>query len=967
MGKRILRTALILLVGMSSTRVALYAPAASSQEEARATESKAEDPVLKLKGTLLMPDGSVAKDVVLEHSEKSASDVLSATINQGQFEIKTTGTNLNNPPILFRTADWNLQALLTIGGHTLRTQCATPQRITLAPTKVIRVKVIDGTKAVAHAHVQVRTGLFTFPGKTQADGVAELKVPADELVSVLYAWTDDHKIGGLSYDRKSEAERRGDGFQIDVSQSEPVRVCVVDARKQPVANVPLTFVVAARGGGGLVVANNPTSSQTTSALGDAVFAWVPDWPEKRIRVGVAQNSAWRMIGEAKKQSDGTLQLEVAPSRASERVVVTGELSGVTSDVSGTLVELWSFQGEETHRMDVVYSRCDARGRFAARVLPGSEYSVFVNDLELVSNTWDGVIISSQGNAVRKPELALTKGVPVEVLATKGRDREPMKHAWVEFQSPHKSLRGRHFWGRTDERGRVAASVVAGELKLRVSVGDWELNKAVQVVAGEHARIHVHRQHADKQTVNGKLMLPLGAATDLRNAAVKIAGMDGESEDATTVTADEQGNFTAKIAAGRISILATSPDEKLFGCGIADVGKDTIEISMHPTISYGGQVLGPADEPLAGIRVRLSARLVDHEREYLPGTPAFRRQYAEYIRDRIVTTDEAGYFAFPATPQKIALTLMFTRPGEGEDAELAAYKRKWFEPGEPTRPAEIIRIRLANATAAKATKPLKEAMSDTLRDCRLAGIHALIIVSGNGDAATRFVATHLSDAEGAHDIYSYLPRKINGPEAAEQADRREYFAARKWPFPEDNSLFLAVLDGSGKELDRLTLDLREEQQAAKDAAAFIKRLLPPRNDAKAGYEAALAEAKRTGRRLWVRVGQTRCAPCYSLSRWLDSQRELLDKDYVLFKFDDVRDLNGRELSIALKFDPHGVPCHAILDSDGKELANSVGPLGNIGDPSGGFEGIEHLRKMLKGTAQKLTDVEIDSLIRTLPQN
>jgi hypothetical protein len=260
------------------------------------------------------------------------------------------------------------------------------------------------------------------------------------------------------------------------------------------------------------------------------------------------------------------------------------------------------------------------------------------------------------------------------------------------------------------------------------------------------------------------------------------------------------------------------------------------------------------------------------------------------------------------------------------------------------------------------------METLVRDCRLAGIHALVVVAGGGDIPGPFIKTQLLNEEDdpQPDVYSYLPKAFNGRESAEFLDRRQYFATHKWPFPEENSLFLAALNGEGRELGRLTLDLKDDQAAAKSVAGFLKRHLPPQHDAKAEFAAALAEAKRTGRRLWVRVSQTRCNPCYSLSRWLDSQRELLAKDYVLFKFDDFRDLNGRELSAQLNFDAHGVPCHAILDADGKLLINSIGPLGNIGDPSGEFEGISHLRKMLKTTAQKLSADEIETLIQSLPK-
>ena len=518
-------------------------------------------------------------------------------------------------------------------------------------------------------------------------------------------------------------------------------------------------------------------------------------------------------------------------------------------------------------------------------------------------------------------------------------------------------------------------MAAGELKVRVDVGDWNLEKTIQIVEGEPAKIHLHRQNADKRTIVGRLVLPPGVAADLSNTTVTIAGMDGESEDTATVTSDAQGHFSAGIIAGRVSILATSPKEEFFGCGIVDVREGVIEIPMHPTIRYEGHVLGSQDQPLPGVTVRMMARLVDRGREYPSGTPDFSKQYVEFFSDRNVVTDAKGYFVLPKTPQRMELSIWLTRPGETESA---GFTLKYFEPGQ-TRPPEIFRI------GPSKTKPLELEMSDTLRDCRLAEIHALIVVSGAGDIAASFTKAHLSDPEETDDetlsdseetddepdeenddIYSYLPVIINGPEAAELPDRREYFAVRNWPFPASNSLFLAAINGDGKELGRLSLNVSNDQVAAKDVAAFIRTNLPPRRNAKAGYEAALAEAKRSRRRVWVRVGQTRCAACFSFSRWLDSQRELLAKDYVLFKFDHARDLNGQELSVALNFDGQGDPCHSIRDSDGKELINSIGSIGNIGDPSGSFEGAHHLRKMLKTTVQNLSDDDIESLIRSLPK-
>ncbi|MFO1007373.1 MAG: thioredoxin family protein, partial [Planctomycetaceae bacterium] len=142
------------------------------------------------------------------------------------------------------------------------------------------------------------------------------------------------------------------------------------------------------------------------------------------------------------------------------------------------------------------------------------------------------------------------------------------------------------------------------------------------------------------------------------------------------------------------------------------------------------------------------------------------------------------------------------------------------------------------------------------------------------------------------------------------------------------------------------------------------------DAQAGFEAALAEAKKSGRRLWVRVAQTRTNSCFRFSFWLNEHKDVLAKDYVMFKFDNIRDLHGQELRKTLKLDRKGIPCHAIYDGDGKELINSVGPQGNIGcpvsDPKYSIDPVttRHFRKMLETTAQKITAAEIDELIRSL---
>ena len=62
-----------------------------------------------------------------------------------------------------------------------------------------------------------------------------------------------------------------------------------------------------------------------------------------------------------------------------------------------------------------------------------------------------------------------------------------------------------------------------------------------------------------------------------------------------------------------------------------------------------------------------------------------------------------------------------------------------------------------------------------------------------------------------------------------------------------------------------------------------------------WDEAFAAAKQTNRKVWVRISQRYCGPCFMLARWLDDHKEIIERDYVLLKIDDVRDLHGHEVA------------------------------------------------------------------------
>lgn len=192
---------------------------------------------------------------------------------------------------------------------------------------------------------------------------------------------------------------------------------------------------------------------------------------------------------------------------------------------------------------------------------------------------------------------------------------------------------------------------------------------------------------------------------------------------------------------------------------------------------------------------------------------------------------------------------------------------------------------------------------------------------------------------------------------------KFLEKRRWPEVRDDQVSLIALNADGRELGRLIVPAVPFEGSSRQVADFIKAHAPARTDAKDKWEAALAEARKTGRRVWVRNSQTRCAPCFTLSRWFHEQGEILQKDYVMLKIDIVRDGHGAEMCDFIGAASSGVPYHAIFSGDGKKVVDSIGPLGNIGDPSG-FEGLEHMRLMIKSTARRITDAEIMALMDSL---
>src|SRR5262249_1850222 len=147
-------------------------------------------------------------------------------------------------------------------------------------------------------------------------------------------------------------------------------------------------------------------------------------------------------------------------------------------------------------------------------------------------------------------------------------------------------------------------------------------------------------------------------------------------------------------------------------------------------------------------------------------------------------------------------------------------------------------------------------------------------------------------------------------------------------------FLAVLDGDGKVVTAQRTEPLEEGKAHDPGRVkeFLGRWVAPRANARAVLEAALAQAARDDKRVFLHFGAPWCGWCHRLEDFLARAdiAAVLGPDFQDVKIDIDRMDNGKSvLATYRKQESGGIPWFVILDAKGKALATSDGPKGNIG--------------------------------------
>lgn len=347
--------------------------------------------------------------------------------------------------------------------------------------------------------------------------------------------------------------------------------------------------------------------------------------------------------------------------------------------------------------------------------------------------------------------------------------------------------------------------------------------------------------------------------------------DGESV-AGVAAAD--GKFEAQVDAARGYAYAATADGNYSGATKFTSSENRIEIELLKVGQVGGRVYDDQGIPIEGGRVFVSATIKPFEK---PDDVGDNWPMDINIARLETRTDKDGKFLFEQLPAQVRVLIGL----DTQHLERGTFRRLdevFLEPGE-SRLDNVYRPK------AKNDQNVEDRFSKLLRNCQCIHTHGLVLVGGN-EKAVEHLRREALDYDEHADVLWYLPFMIDVTSGVESADvnfdqKRKLLERRKWGLPSQSELLLVAVDAEGNELGQLVLSSEMPMQTASQSIAeFLAQHRIKQQDAREKLADAVAEAKRTGRRVWARVGGTRCGPCISMFNWLEDHRTFIERAFVL---------------------------------------------------------------------------------------
>jgi hypothetical protein len=797
--------------------------------------------------------------------------------------------------------------------------------------------------------------------QTDASGLVSVGLLSRETPTEVTAWTDFGLLGGFQFAQKPERDPNANRHDIDMVECESRVIHAVDEAGSPVEGVRLRMQVAMPKYYNYF--GNPDGCEVvTNANGLAEYRWFPKLKEVYHYVEL-KDPAWLL----QSQSNMDDRVEIVLIRPGERVRLEGSVSRGGEFLGGLLVEAHSFQGETNGHSDVHYAMVDPDCKFVFDALPNSTYCIFVNDDHLVSESSVLTPRDPVTGAMNSPHLTVLDGHPVTIAVTTGSSRRPLgnqsvsiickyPYSWNENGKRRNGTPHRQTFTTTDDQGLATVLAPLGSLKATVYSSSWRAEAETIVKPGMKNRIELHRANDTPVAAIGRLIVPAKSGVDLTKVKILVHAIDRASSDELTPTIDNAGTFRFSTKAASIGCFAITEDGSFAGSALITDIAQPFDLALQPTAYLHGQLLDAEGKAIANKTI--SAHPVIENKASQINTFGFSSTMnAPSVEAK---TDVEGKYRIGPLPRLTQISLRCKTINSSQDTDEQNLGDYYIELDEQ-RPLSIHRIGEAPSNAPKLSA--QQHMDSELRDAKLGGFHAMAILADYSDSlCSTFVQEQLMDYKSNIKVSGFIQVLIKtGKDANPQT--LPFLKEHQWPVPPPGSIVALAMDAEGKELGRITLDV-SAANAKDEAAKFVETHQPPMVDSLQKWNEAFALAKKTNRRVWVRISARYCGPCFLLNRWLDEHREVLEKEFVMLKIDNVRDENGQEVTDELT-GGHlvGVPFFAFYDADERMLIDSLGRTGNIGCISG-YESKRHFRKMLEKVRQVLTADDVDKIVSSL---
>jgi hypothetical protein len=509
----------------------------------------------------------------------------------------------------------------------------------------------------------------------------------------------------------------------------------------------------------------------------------------------------------------------------------------------------------------------------------------------------------------------------------------------------------------------------GRYQFRAGPGKYHLSgpeqvKGVQVTVTDEAQLE-YDFNAPREEKGRLTGLVVAGSPSAPVSNVKVSGVYRASTGAgdLLVTTNAEGRFDSERRRHRIVLYARSNDGKL--AGIVEIGPDdaTVTIPIAPVATARGRLVdGDTAEPLADREICYGVRIPVGEDPNSPWRTDFGGK---------VLTDKAGRFELKGlvAGQKWDVnltmekgeswrTLQTVSPSAGETVLLGDLKV--MPERKPLTAAEMRRA----AFDVKGTPA--ERFEKAQRDARLSNQHLLVIFASPDEKRAMQLYAAARDREELRSTLDDYRTLWIPTDRDRLAPAQELAKKLRVDVGADTAPLMIAVNKDGEPIgvqDTATL-LKNGKLDHGEVKQFLAGLAPERLDAEKLLADALARAALEKKRVLVQETATWCGPCWRLSRFLDANRALWEKDYVWIKLDH-RWTGAADVAKRLRKGAEGgIPWTAILDADGKVLATSNDKQGqNIGFPSDAAA-IVHFGDMLRTTATRLTPAEITRFTEAL---